>query len=91
MTSYKDTPLAEWDREARLAGRLAMIEHVLAALIATSSEGERIRNAINLKLDLMFGRNPPGQLTKVTQEIACGAEESADYFLKACDLASAGE
>ncbi|MEH3091940.1 MAG: hypothetical protein PGN20_07760 [Agrobacterium cavarae] len=86
MTTHADIPPDEWDREARLLGRLSMIEKVIGSLIRVSGESEQIKHAIETQLDFQFGRNPPAKLNKVSQEIAYGAQASAEYFLKVCEL-----
>lgn len=82
----ENIPQSEWDREARLAGRLAMIETAIGALIVQTPDVDRMRSSITRQLDLMTGRNPTAQMNKTTAETARGAAETARHLLATCDL-----
>jgi hypothetical protein len=84
MTEDETNP-SEWDREARLVGRLAIMESAIAALIAQAPDVEHVRKNLTVQLDLMWGRNPPCELSDAAAEIARGAESGSKLFLAACD------
>lgn len=79
---------SEWNRDARAAGRLAIIETAINGLIMQSADPDRVRLSITTQLDVMCGRNPPAEMNEITTEIAAGAEEVAKLFLRVCDLAA---